>query len=105
MVIDSGNSLNSTGGAGKTHQSPAGGVKSRTQTNESASSNENTQSKDSVSLSNAGKSLAQLEAGLASAPDVDMNKVERVRAELNNGSYSPDDKAIARALLSQDELL
>lgn len=105
MVIDSGNGLNSTGGAGKSRQSLASGVKADAKGSEGVDKPTQNQGKDSVSLSDAGKSLAHLEASLASAQDVDMSKVERVRAELNSGSYTPDDKAIASALLSQDELL
>lgn len=60
---------------------------------------------DNVSLSFTGKSLAALEANLASTAEVDTAKVEALKTAIANGTYKADASAIAEKMLAQDKLL
>jgi negative regulator of flagellin synthesis FlgM len=54
---------------------------------------------DSVSLTQAGLQLAQMEQQLAKQPSVDSQRVEQVRQKLQSGNYSIDPARIANKLL------
>lgn len=59
---------------------------------------------DNVSLSISGKTLAQVEASLAEAPDIDEAKVAVIKAAIANGSYKVDPDKIAASILAQESL-
>lgn len=105
MVIEPGsNGLNTSGSAGKARQGHAGNVKNDASQGPKPSDSKPNSGKDSVVLSDAGKSLANLEANLAKASEVDESKVEDIREQLRSGSYTIDNAAIAKNMLLQDEL-
>ena len=54
---------------------------------------------DSVSLTQAGLQLAQMEQQLAKQPAVDSQRVEQIRQKLQSGNYSIDPARIANKLL------
>lgn len=104
MVIDSGNNFPANNNAGKARQSSTTHVSDKKPA-EQNTANEVSAKSESVSLSDAGKSLVQLEAKVASSPDVDIAKVDAIKTAIANDSYNIDDAAIASALLSQENLL
>ena len=54
---------------------------------------------DSVSLTQAGLQLAQMEKQLAQQPMVDSQRVEQIRQKLQSGNYTIDPARIANKLL------
>lgn len=60
---------------------------------------------DTVRLTDAAQALSRLEAQVKSAPDVDSQRVEQLRAAIANGSYKVDADAIAAKLLNFDASL
>ena len=104
MVIPSGtNNIGSMASDAtlKSRQSPANTTTSKTSSASDASATKT----DNVSISLAGKAMANVEAVLAQAPDVDMNKVAEVRNSIANGSYQINDDLIAAKMLAQDSAL
>lgn len=60
---------------------------------------------DTVNLSNAAQTLQNVEKKLASAPDVDSERVERLRQEIDSGSYQINAERVAEKMLNFDNLL
>ena len=60
--------------------------------------------RDSVRLSPQGAQLLRFERAVAADSPEREALVERLKAQLRDGSYRPDPTAIARALLERDEL-
>lgn len=58
--------------------------------------------KDKVSLSEQGKLLQQSKKLASESPDVRQQKIEIFRAQIADGSYTPDSKKIAQKILEQD---
>jgi negative regulator of flagellin synthesis FlgM len=54
---------------------------------------------DNVSLSDKAKNLKELEASIKSQPDVDKEKVERIKAAIADGSYSVNSEKVAQKML------
>lgn len=104
MVIDPGNnSVNKNGSPAQgAHTSKAKGqvVPER----KAVESPETTAPKDSVSLSSEAQSLARLEAALKDSPDIDHDKVERIKQALTEGRYSVDSHSIAEKMLDREVL-
>lgn len=109
MVIEPGsNGINTSSGASKTRQGSAGAAKNEPslEGNPTGKAQDNKASgSDSVVLSDTAKSLAQIEASLAKATEVNLEKVEQVRDQLNAGNYAIDTDLIASRMLEQDDLL
>jgi negative regulator of flagellin synthesis FlgM len=57
---------------------------------------------DSVQLSTNAQKLAELEAKVKAAADLDAAKVERLKSAVADGSYQIDSENIANNLLAQD---
>ena len=66
---------------------------------QTSSGSETASSSDSVSLSSSARTLTQVEATLRSAPDVDLSRVESVRARVESGEYNIDSENLAQKLL------
>ncbi|PCK08121.1 MAG: flagellar biosynthesis anti-sigma factor FlgM [Alteromonadaceae bacterium] len=60
---------------------------------------------ESVSLSSTALSIPKIEASLSKVSDVDMSKVERVKAELASGSLNINASSIAEKMISEERLL
>ncbi|WP_415902030.1 flagellar biosynthesis anti-sigma factor FlgM [Neptuniibacter sp. QD29_5] len=60
---------------------------------------------DTVKLSNAAQTLQNVEKQLANAPDVDSERVERLKQEIESGSYQINAERVAEKMLSFDNLL
>jgi negative regulator of flagellin synthesis FlgM len=60
---------------------------------------ESTSGRDDVQLTQTATSLKNIEAQLASVPDVDRARVEAVRQRVESGDYRPDSNRIADRLL------
>jgi negative regulator of flagellin synthesis FlgM len=57
---------------------------------------------DNVSLSDKAKSLKELEASIISQPDVNKEKVEKIKAAIAEGSYSVNSEKVAQKMLDFD---
>ncbi len=60
---------------------------------------------DSVSLSDASRAIAKLEASVIEAPDIDRAKVAAVKAAISAGDYQIDAQAIAGKIQRQESQL
>lgn len=58
---------------------------------------------DQVSFSSQAQSLKELEGSIRKLPEVDQDKVARIKAALANGSYQIDNQKLASNLLSFEE--
>lgn len=96
MLINNNGINNNHVGSSKLHDNSGGSSK----TNNAPTGAES----DSVKLSSTGHSLSRLETAVASANEVDTNRVEAIRQAINDGSYSIDADAIATKLLDSDSL-
>ena len=57
---------------------------------------------DTVALTDGARLLERVEGKLADTPVVDVQKVAAVKAEIADGSYQIDDRAVAEKLLQSD---
>ncbi|MEM9171309.1 MAG: flagellar biosynthesis anti-sigma factor FlgM [Pseudomonadota bacterium] len=57
---------------------------------------------DTVALTTSAKILDRVAPALAAAPDIDVQRVEEVRAQLSSGNYQIDDQSVADKLLRSD---
>ncbi len=69
------------------------------------SSNTRTAPQDTVELSETAKVLKAADAKIANTPDVDTDKVARIKAALDNGSYSIDSQRVAEKMMSFESLM
>lgn len=100
MIIDPNNSINSQSlGAGKARQQATENVSS---SNDKAAVAPKAGAADSVSLSDASRSLANLESRVRDSADVDNARVAQVKLALDSGSYQIDAKAIADKIATQE---
>lgn len=53
-----------------------------------------------IDLTRASTQLQQLESQLANIPDIDISKVEAVRQSIADGSFKPNNDAVAEKLLA-----
>jgi len=90
MVIDPSSQLNINTQSGKARVQTTASSTSTNTVNEATK-----QESSDVSLSSAGKSLVQLERSIQSAPDVDTNKANTLKASIEAGEYTVDSHAIA----------
>ncbi len=98
MVIEPGNnSINTHSNASGKSKSPAAAEKSV----DSAKS-QTAKTESSVSLSSTAQSVAKLEAKIAEAPDVNVDKVSSLKSAIDSGSYTVDSASVADKLLAQD---
>lgn len=88
------NSQRAKDGAGVTHKS--GGNNTRTEEKQT------TPRGDNVSLSEKAKGLKELETSIKAHPDVDKEKVEKIKAAIAEGSYSVDSNKVAQKMLEFD---
>lgn len=58
-----------------------------------------------VSLSSEAKTMQALHDELAQVPEVDMKRVEAVKADIASGRFQVDAGAVARGLLSMEQAL
>lgn len=60
---------------------------------------------DTVKLSDAAKALQRAEHENSNIPDVDSERVEQLKAEIEGGTYQVDSKKVAEGILRFEELL
>jgi negative regulator of flagellin synthesis FlgM len=60
---------------------------------------------DTVKLSTAAQTLQNVEKQLANTPDVDSERVERLKQEIESGNYQINAESIAEKMLNFDNLL
>lgn len=58
---------------------------------------------DTVSISSQGKALAELENRIAKMPDVDMERVEKLKKAIGDGSYQVDAERLADKILTSEK--
>lgn len=61
-------------------------------------------SKDTVKLSGTAQTLQNQEAKINSMPDIDQEKVDRIKSELASGNYRIDSQKLAKNMASMDSL-
>jgi len=74
------------------------GIKSNEVSNQTGSG-------DTVELTSSAKLLERLEKTLASIPDVDVERIAEVKAQIENGEYQIDADKMAAAILRMDQEL
>lgn len=60
--------------------------------------------KDTVNLSGTAQTLQNQEAKINSMPDIDQEKVDRIKSELASGNYRIDSQKLAKNMASMDSL-
>ncbi|MDO6515451.1 MULTISPECIES: flagellar biosynthesis anti-sigma factor FlgM [Neptuniibacter] len=60
---------------------------------------------DTVNLSNAAQLLQNVDKQLSDTPDVDNERVERIKQEIESGSYQINAERVAEKMLNFDNLL
>ena len=58
---------------------------------------------ENVSFSSKAQSFQQIEAGLKELPDVDADKVSKIRAAIEDGSYVVNSERVAQKMLDLEE--
>ena len=58
-------------------------------------------SSEKVLLSSTGKDIARISDIIKASPDIRAEKVERIKTEIDNGTYSIDGKKIAENILKE----
>ncbi len=56
---------------------------------------------DALSVSNAAQFIAVVQMEVAKLPEIRMDKVEQLRAQVESDAYHPDEDAVARGLLKE----
>ena len=67
--------------------------------------NRTAEAASSVKLTDSAMQLAALEKALAQVPDVDMDRVQRLRSEIESGDYKVDAQKIATKLMQLERTL
>lgn len=106
MSIDiNGLSSNNAGSTRQKSDSSRVGEADKTKQSESnGAPNTPTSAGDKVSLSSEARVLQQAEEQLGNSSEVDMEKVERIKAAIADGSYQPNPEQIAEKMLDMDDL-
>jgi len=60
---------------------------------------------ETVFISSESKALKDLESSIKAEPDFDVEKVERIKAEIAEGNFVIDDEALANNMIEFDDLL
>lgn len=60
---------------------------------------------ETVRLSDAAKTLRSMERKLADTPDVDSERVEQLKSEIENGTYQINSKRVAEKMMLFDRAL
>jgi len=108
MVIDPHNGVNpANSNIGNTRNktassSASGGIEGGTH---NAANGLEKQGQEQVSLSQEAKLLNRLEEKIATAPDIDNDRVAAIKLALENGTYEVNAERIAERILEQDEFL
>ena len=88
--------------AASTYQTaPTAGTSAATATQGTASVHHRAHSADSVSLSDSAKTLAAAREATQSAPDVRDQKVNAIKQQISDGTYSVPSRVLARTMVSQ----
>lgn len=107
MSIDiNGLSSNNAGSARQKSDSSRVGETDKTKQLQSngAANASNSASGDKVSLSSEARVLQQAEGQLGNSSEVDMEKVDRIKAAIADGSFQPNSEEIAKKMLDMDDL-
>ena len=101
MVIESGNngSINTNSSFTARAKAPA-----RPETSETTAPENTQQAPDNVSLSSRGQSINRLESEISNADEVNFERVNELRNEINAGNYAVDAEALASRIIDQDAL-
>lgn len=99
MVIQPNNINTNANTAGKAKQTIVPPSDSHTGTPSKPSSGN---AKDSVSLSPEAKSIANIEANIHHASDIDAQKIADIKAAITSGGYKIDSNSIAKAMLDDE---
>ncbi len=98
MVIEPGNNINGAGNTANKTRSGTGSTRDTAAPN-APKNNEG----DNVSLSNTAQSLSRLEAALSSVPEVDAERVAKIKALVDSGGYQVNAQNLASKIIAQDE--
>lgn len=104
MPIDTNNINGPSSGLSRGRSAPSNSIGSSSATPVST-----TESKkpniDNVELSQQAQTISRIEAGIKGSPDIDMDKVEAIKAAIQEGRFEINADAIAEKMMSQEDLL
>ena len=105
MVIDYSNlSSQSMSSRGKVAQ-PSNSAVSNKSSGESAAAPSSTGAGDTVKLSSTAQALIRSEASVDTTPDVDTERVAKLKADIESGSYQFDSRRVAEGMLRYESLM
>ncbi|MDH2431332.1 flagellar biosynthesis anti-sigma factor FlgM [Pokkaliibacter sp. MBI-7] len=86
------------------NQASTSRIKSQSSTQQKSADvdNEGKSSSDKVELSSEAKSMQSIEDQVRQLPDVDQEKVDRIKSAIADGSYSVNSQSIANKMLDID---
>lgn len=103
MAINIGNGLGNQTSIGKNDRLQKSSESTENKTGQTVSSKE-TLAEDTVQLSGAAQILKDQEAKISSLPEVNMEKVERIKEQIASGEYKIDTQKLASSMQSIDAL-
>ena len=104
-MVNEVNSVN-TGIAGSSRKADTAASADPKKTQAPASSQTNSSgsgTSDTVQLSDQAKEIASIQRALAQLPEIDEAKVQEIREQIENGTYSIDVEALADKILADDQ--
>lgn len=102
MVIDTNNSINTTGPRGR---SSNGVSNTPPETTRTGTTEQTGKGKDDVVLSSEAQNLNRLQASISNMPDVDMERVAAIKQAIAEGKFEINAERIAENMLNQETLL
>lgn len=100
MVIDTNNSINTTGARGRSN-----GVSNTPPETRAGTAEQAGKGKDDVVLSSEAQNLNRLQASISNMPDVDMERVAAIKQAIAEGKFEINAERIAENMLNQETLL
>lgn len=102
MVIDSNNSINTSGPRGRTNGVTSAPTEARTS---KVNAEQSAPSKGEVVLSSEAQNLNRLQSSISGMPDVDMERVSAIKRAIADGKFEINAERIAENMLNQEALL
>ena len=103
MAINIGNGLGNQANIGKNERLQKTSESTENKTGQTVSSKD-TLAEDTVQLSGAAQVLKDQEMKISSLPDVDMDKIERIKQQIAAGEYKIDTQKLAGNMQNIDAL-
>lgn len=105
MPIDTNNSINGPGAGLSRGRGTASSSVGENSTASTPPAQSQKPSVDNVELSQQAQTISRIEAGIKSSPDINTDKVEAIKAAIQEGRFEINAEAIAEKMMKQDDLL